>query len=101
MYIEAADHDSVFKEIHRVMVPGGTWLIWDVVLPVAPDESKGVAAFLLRIHLPDEAIQTGYGVSFAEQEQNLLCYSQLAERHGFRVVEKEEEGQSVFLELRK
>ncbi len=101
MYIKAADHDSVFKEIYRVLAPGGTWLIWDVVLPVAPDESKIVAAFPLRIQLPNEVIQTGYGVSFAEQEQNLLYYSQLAERNGFRVVEKEQKEQSVFLALRK
>ena len=99
MYIPGPSHEQVFREAHRVLRPEGRFMIWDVVLPTAPDEEKRLAVFPLRVELPQEEIQTGYGVDFAEATQDLSYYVALAERTGFRVVEKRERRQSIFLEL--
>ena len=101
MYIPGPSHEQVFREAHRVLRPGGRFMIWDVVLPTAPDEQKRLAAFPLRIQLPEAEIQTGYGVRFAEAKQDLSYYVDLAVRAGFRVVEKREKEQNLFLELEK
>jgi ubiquinone/menaquinone biosynthesis C-methylase UbiE len=101
MYIPGESHEKVFREAHRVLRPGGRFMIWDVVLPTAPDEQKRLAIFPLRVELPNEAIQTGYGVRFAEVLQDLSYYVDLAETTGFRVVDKRTKEQNLFLELAK
>jgi len=100
MYIQSADHERVFQEIHRVLAPGGRFLIWDVVLAPGPDGKK-MGVFPLLIRLPDEEINTGYGVRLPEEDQNLAYYARLAEKAGFQVLEKKEAKKSFYLELKK
>ncbi|MHC4601647.1 MAG: class I SAM-dependent methyltransferase [Planctomycetota bacterium] len=100
MYIQGADHERVFQEIHRVLAPGGRFLIWDVVLAPGP-EGKKMGVFPLLIRLPDEEINTGYGVRLPEENQNLAYYARLAEKAGFQVLEKKEAKESFYLELKK
>jgi ubiquinone/menaquinone biosynthesis C-methylase UbiE len=101
MYIEGSDHEAVFREIHRVLRPGGSFLVWDVVLPPAPDDEKVMAAFPLQIQLPNEEVTTRYGVGFADRVQDVSYYTSLAEETGFRVVDRRQRGQSLYLELKR
>jgi ubiquinone/menaquinone biosynthesis C-methylase UbiE len=101
MYIKGSDHERVFSEIYRVLSPGGRFLIWDVVLPPAPDEKKVLAAFPLQIQLPNEQITTGYGVRFADVVQDVSYYIALAEKTGFQVVDQGQKNRSLYLELEK
>jgi ubiquinone/menaquinone biosynthesis C-methylase UbiE len=101
MYIPGSHHEKVFQEIHRVLEPQGRFLIWDVVLPTAPDEHKRLAAIPLRIRLPKEEIQTAYGVRFAEVRQDLSYYLALAKETGFEVAETEDKERVFFIELAK
>jgi ubiquinone/menaquinone biosynthesis C-methylase UbiE len=101
MYIKSFAHESVLREIHRVLSPGGRFLIWDVVLPPAPDEKKVLAAFPLQIHLPNEEVSTGYGVGFADIVQDVSYYTTLAEKAGFQVVDQWQKNRSLYLELEK
>lgn len=101
MYIPASNHERVFQEIHRVLERQGRFLIWDVVLPTAPEDQKRLAAFPLRIRLPKEEIQTGYGVRFAEVRQDISYYLALANKTGFEVIEKEDKEHGFFIELAK
>lgn len=101
MYIKGADHEKVFSEVFRVLVPGGRFLIWDAIFPQRLDEEKDIAVFPLLVKLPDEEITTGYGVLWSEKEQDVSYYVQLAERAGFDVVTQIEKERVFFLELRK
>ena len=101
MYIKGPDHEKVFSEVYRVLIPGGRFLVWDVILPQCLDEEKDIAAFPLLVKLPDEEIRTGYGTLWPKAEQDLAYYVQLAENAGFNVVAQREEKRVLFLKLQK
>jgi len=104
MYIRGPDHAKVFGEVFRVLVPGGTFLIWDTILPPRPgdvDEEKHIAAFPLQVKLPDQEISTGYGTRWPEETQDLPYYVRLAESAGFDVIAQEAHDRVLFLHLQK
>jgi len=101
MYIAAADHEQVFKELFRVLAPGGRLLVWDVIFPKRVDEKKDVALFPLKITLPGKEINTGYGVGWPENEQGMDHYIALAKKAGFEIITQKENEGWFFLELMK
>jgi len=101
MYIASADHEQVFKELFRVLAPGGRLLIWDVIFPKRVDEKKDVALFPLKITLPGKEINTGYGVGWPANEQGMDHYIALANKVGFEVITQKEHEGWFFLELMK
>ena len=101
MYIDAADHEQVFKELFRVLAPGGRLLIWDVIFPRRVDEIKDIALFPLKITLPEKQIQTVYRVPWPATEQGIDHYIVLARKMGFEVIRQKENEGWFFLELMK
>ncbi len=101
LYIEPADRKKVFQEIHRVLKPNGRFLLWDTVIPSQGVEEKEFFAVRLKVTLPREEIQTGYGVPWKDREQDVQYYIDLAEKTGFEVMDREEHDQVYFLELKK
>ena len=100
MYIDPADHEKVFREIHRVLEPGGQMLVWDVVFPEKRDPAFVNILFPLHAKLPKTEINTGYGARFREG-QGADHYVGLAEKAGFQVVSRRDEAGWFFLELKK
>lgn len=101
MYIHGSDHRAVFEEVHRVLAPGGEFRIWDGILPPKPQGSRDFVAFRLKINLPGEEIETGYGTKWPENRQDLAYYRRIAEECGFRARNISEDKQLFYLQLQK
>ena len=100
MYISKSDHTNVFKEVYRVLKPGGHFLIWDVAIPPRGDQPQEWFVVLVSITVNDKTVQTGYGVRWKSREQDIVYYEDLAVKTGFEV-ETQKQGQTFYLRLRK
>jgi ubiquinone/menaquinone biosynthesis C-methylase UbiE len=101
MYVKNPDRAKVFKEIHRVLKPGGSVLIWDVVIPPRGNNTKKIFDVPVVVTVQDNKIETGYGVTWEGAEQDVGYYKELAKTVGFTVVAQEEQGQVFHLQLKK
>jgi ubiquinone/menaquinone biosynthesis C-methylase UbiE len=101
MYINEVDHRKVFKEVLRVLEPGGEFWIWDGQLPTCLDTTKDNIAFHLIIILPNEVIETGYGTKWPKVEIDAGYYLHLAEEVGFTLVNSESSEITFKLQFRK
>ncbi|MFC2156825.1 class I SAM-dependent methyltransferase [Acidobacteriota bacterium] len=100
MYIDGPNHQQVFKEVSRILKPGGRLLIWDVLFPERPEGEK-MGLFPLSITLPHKTVKTGYGVRWPEGGRDLEHYLGLAENAGFKIVRRDIQTNWFFLELEK
>ncbi|MGD8553958.1 MAG: methyltransferase domain-containing protein [Anaerolineales bacterium] len=101
MYIKASDHVQVFQEIYRVLMPGGEFLIWDGVFPEKPKDAKEIAAFHLKVTLPNLELETGYGTKWPDQGIDVSHYLAIADSVGFEVVETNHQDMIFSLRLKK
>jgi ubiquinone/menaquinone biosynthesis C-methylase UbiE len=101
MYIDGVDHETVFREAHRVLAGGGRFLIWDAVIPKRPDEIKDRVVVPLTIDLPGAEVRTSYGVMLPAEDHDLAYYETVAGKAGFEIVSGRTEGSVLYLELRK
>ena len=102
MYLKSKpDYEEVFAEACRVLKPGGQFLIWDVSVPQRPKGEERNYLVLVAVTVKDRVVDTGYGQPWPEEEHNLAFYSDLAEKSGFQVMERREDGQTFFLQLQK
>jgi ubiquinone/menaquinone biosynthesis C-methylase UbiE len=104
MFMKPDIQEKVFGEVFRVLQPGGTWLVWDAVVPAAtPGAEKESYTAWLRTHLPNETIVYGYSVVKFEKPLDVPYYSALATHAGFQIAEVKEQGggKSFLMKLRK
>lgn len=93
--------DKVFQEIHRVLKPNGRFLVWDAIIPPKTEEDqKEKFMIVLGLQLPNkEPWGTGYGVKRRIQDQKFFI--DIAEKNGFKLLSKEVQKQTFFLEFQK
>jgi len=99
MFMAPSDHEQVYRELRRVLAPGGRLLVWDAVLPKLEDQRKRFASIPVTFRLPDKTINAGYGTYLVPGGQGLDHFERLAARTGFAVVSKKLEQGWFFLEL--
>jgi ubiquinone/menaquinone biosynthesis C-methylase UbiE len=101
MYMDDEVKEKVFHEIYRVLTPGGDFHFWDLIVPEQFDKSKLVYAIILKIHLPDRTIDTGYGCPWNRRTQSPSDFKKYAEDTGFELVDERVDEHTVFLRLKK
>ena len=98
MYIPNDVKLKVFTETYRVLKSGGKMLIWDVVVP-GESGDKEYFVIPLRVVMPGETVETGYGVGL--KEQNTETLKELAVAAGFKVSRVEMGEYTFYLEFEK
>lgn len=90
MYVRGtAAKRALFAEAARILRPGGTFHVWDAVVPAGED----VFGLEVTVTLPSgEVVKTGYGVRGPGKEQNLEKIITLATGAGLAVLQKEDHG---------
>lgn len=99
MYIPKEKHFEVFRQVNRVLKTDGKFLLWDVTIPKRKD-NLGVFAVRLKIKLPNQEVETGYGTVW-DKTQDLEHFKQLAKSTGFKSIKEWSNGTIFFLEMKK
>ena len=98
MYIHNEEKPQVFAEVFRVLCKGGTLYIWDTYIPEKADDKK-FFVIPLKVILPDEIVETGYGVNL--RKQDIQTIKSMAVEAGFRVKQEKKNEHTFYLELKK
>jgi ubiquinone/menaquinone biosynthesis C-methylase UbiE len=96
-YMKGEDHETVFEEVHRVLKPGGSFRIWDVIYPARSNTEKQYILIPLTVELPATRIETSYGVNWDDGGRDLEHYKRLGTNNGFEITNAREDGSSFFL----
>jgi ubiquinone/menaquinone biosynthesis C-methylase UbiE len=98
MYIPKSKHSKVFREVNRVLKDNGQFLLWDVRIPSMTEQFRQFIV-PLKVQLPNETVQTGYGVRW--QTQDINHFKGLAKEYKFKVVDEWTKGETLHLKLLK
>jgi ubiquinone/menaquinone biosynthesis C-methylase UbiE len=101
MFIQPCDHKKVLREIFRVLVPKGQFLMWDVDIQQRPAPETDIMVFPLQVRLPSRIINTGYGTPYTEKRITLHEYIEQAQDIGFEWIEQGFAKQTFFCKFQK
>ncbi|MHA2077251.1 MAG: class I SAM-dependent methyltransferase [Candidatus Thorarchaeota archaeon] len=101
MYIPEDDFEAIFREIWRVLKPGGVVHIWDAIFQIPSEEKeKNRFVIILKTHFPNgQENQTGYGGLMRDQHPELFLSP--AQKVGFTILEKKVDGFQFYAKLGK
>ena len=84
MFTLPENRSLIFKEIYRVLRPGGVLLLWDLTIPPYPGGEQDIFACPLSVRLPDGSeIETGYGCPWPGHAQTAADFLRIASEAGF------------------
>ena len=98
MYVSDENKPRVLSEAYRVLKPGGSLHVWDANIPGDAGD-KEYFVIPLRVLMPGETVETGYGSSLRRQSANTI--REMAEEAGFSTVREESGEHTFYLELQK
>lgn len=100
MYIGADNHDKVIREAYRVLKTGGSFFIWDAVIPSRSSAVKDIYVIPLQVKMKeDRVIDTGYGVLWTNRTQDMNYYLEACKKAGFRMVRSQKNKETYFIHM--
>jgi len=100
MYINNEDLNQVFKEIKRVLKPGGKLLIWGLKIPKKREIDKEIFAARLKVEFKNKSIETGYGTIWEDNEQDIDKFIEIARQNEMKVINQKQGKQYFYLEVK-
>lgn len=102
MYLKTEeDQRLVFREISRVLKPGGIFHFWDLDLIVKPDTDAEKYIVHLEYVLAGKAQQTGYGSRWPGELRGMDYYLGLAAEAGLEKLDSDRVGDTFYLKFGK
>jgi len=101
MYVPDTERPAVLKEAFRVLRPGATLHVWDVVIPERDDRPQQAFVVPVQAEFSTKVIQTGYGVTWDGREMSVESIEALALNAGFERTEVRQSGETFHLLLTK
>jgi len=98
MYIPNNKHLKVLEEVYRVLKDDGKLLVWDVRISEKCGDYKAFKV-RLKVQLPNEAIETDYGVKW--NPQDIEHFKELARKTRFKILTEWSRGEIFYLEMSK
>lgn len=100
MYINAEVHDKVIREAYRVLKTGGSFIIWDAVIPARNSAQKDIYVIPLQVKMKeDHIVDTGYGVLWTNRTQDMDYYMDICVKTGFKVTESRRSEDTYMIRL--
>ncbi len=96
MYMTQEDVVRTLSECKRVLVPGGTLVIWDMEIPKNTTSDKQYYAIYLDVTIDGRTVSTGYGTRW-DNTQSKDDIAAAAKRCGFSIKEKSTTGNTFVI----
>lgn len=97
---ETSDREMIFRELYRILQPGGQLLVWDVVVPNRDDTGVDVSVVPLAAPEANNG-KSGYGLVWIDGERDMSLFIRLADEVGFAVEAQRSLNRGIYLQLRK
>jgi ubiquinone/menaquinone biosynthesis C-methylase UbiE len=101
MGAKVTEREMIFREIYRILQPGGQLLVWDVVIPNRDHAGMDVSVVPLAMSEPASGDSNGYGMIWIDGERDMSLFVRLADEVGFDVVAQRSLNRGIYLQLRK
>jgi len=100
MYIDPEKHAKVASEAYRVLKTGGSFILWDAVIPCRGSQEKDIYVIPLQVKLKEGyTVDTGYGVLWTNRVQDMDYYLEICRKAGFKVAESRADQETFFIRL--